>query len=298
MSEIPNGTPESPSEFSADGKKAYFPRSAELPPHSPMFWVAQKDRFLRQLLIRDIESVTNRNLVVYFANRYEQGSDIQAGDIAKLHEIISDFSGEPVDILLETNGGQTDATEALISMVKNIIFDLRVIVANAAKSNGTLLALAAKSIVMGPTSELGPIEPSLSGIPCSILDTPQIAAQNFPLHMTGKFALQQSRNIATQLLSSGMMNGQAEEIVRKTVDALATRDKFPSHGSVVDYREAKQIGLNIEYLSQENETWRRIWLLYCMYDNDARCGNLLKVFENRSRSLAIAASAPTPLPAR
>jgi transposase-like protein len=53
----------------------------------------------------------------------------------------------------------TDATESLVTLLKNIIVDIRVIVADSAKSNGTLLGLAAKAIVMGASSELGPIEP-------------------------------------------------------------------------------------------------------------------------------------------
>jgi hypothetical protein len=48
-----------------------FPRSTELPLQSPLFWVEQKDRYLRQILIRDIEELTKRRLVAYFANRFE-----------------------------------------------------------------------------------------------------------------------------------------------------------------------------------------------------------------------------------
>jgi ClpP class serine protease len=76
---------------------------------------------------------------------------------------------------LETNGGGTDPTEGLITLIQNLTSDFRVVVANAAKSNGTLLGLAAKSIVMGASSELGPIEPLVQGIPCTILTQPQIA---------------------------------------------------------------------------------------------------------------------------
>jgi hypothetical protein len=36
-----------------------FPRATELPTQSPLFWVEQKDRYLRQLLIRDIEELTS-----------------------------------------------------------------------------------------------------------------------------------------------------------------------------------------------------------------------------------------------
>jgi hypothetical protein len=77
-----------------------------------------------------------------------------------------------------------------VTVVRNLTNDFRVIVANAA-NNGTLLALAAKTIIMGAPSELGPIEPLVNNIPCSILLQPQIATQNFPLHKFGEFALNQ-----------------------------------------------------------------------------------------------------------
>lgn len=271
------------------GRPLVFPRGQEHPVQSPLFWVEQKDRYLRQLLIRDIEEETGRRLVVYFANKYEAGSDIQAADIANLTEVLFEPGLTEVDIFLETGGGSTDATESLISTIKSIVSDLQVIVPNAAKSNGTLLALAARCIIMGATSELGPIEPSIQGIPCSILDTPEIAGQNFPLHMLGKFALQQSRSVATQLLSSGMMAEKTQEEIESAVDALASRNKFPSHGSVVDHREATSLGLKIEYMPPESSIWQKYWLLYCMYDYDSRKNRLLKIFESRSRSLAIAA---------
>jgi hypothetical protein len=181
-----------------------FPRSTELPSQSPLFWVEQKDRYLRQLLIRDIEELTGRRLVVSFANRFERGSDIDARDALHLTELLGDVGTDPVDLMLETNGGQTDATEGLISTLQTLIKDFRVVVAKAAKSNGTLVALAARSIVMGAPSELGPIEPMVNGIPASILMQPQIAQQNFPLHMFGNYALQQTRALAKKLLTEGM----------------------------------------------------------------------------------------------
>lgn len=265
-----------------------FPRSAELPSQSPLFWVEQKDRYLRQLLIRDIQDQTKRRLVVYFANRYER-AEIDSRDSALMAEALGDLNGEPVDLLLETIGGQTDATEALISLVQSTVKDLRVVVANAAKSNGTLLCLASKCIVLGATSELGPIEPSVQGIPCSVLEQPQVAAQNFALHMAGKYALQQTRTLAKTLLETGMMKDKTAEEIADTVDLLASRKKYHSHGSVISHREAKAIGLAVEYLPPDDLLWQRLWLLYSMYDFDCRKSRYLKVFEGQARSTAIAA---------
>ncbi|WP_022721218.1 hypothetical protein [Rhodopseudomonas sp. B29] len=264
-----------------------FPRSAELPSQSPLFWVEQKDRYLRQLLIRDLEELTKRRLVVYFTNRFEN-VQIDSGDCALMAELLGDVDGKPVDLLLETVGGMTDATEGLISLIRNLVSDLRVIVVNAAKSNGTLLGLAAKSIVMGPTSELGPIEPLVQGIPCSVLEQPQIEQQNFPLHMYGKYALQQTRTLAKTLLSDGMMKGRSAQDVETAVAKLSSRDTYFSHGSVIDHKEAAALGLTIEYLGPDDPVWQRLWLLLCMYEHDCRRDRYLKVFEGRARSTSIA----------
>ena len=270
-----------------------FPRSADLPTQSPLFWVQQKDRYLRQLLIRDIEQLTGRRLIVYFANRHE-GAQIEPGDVNYMMELLGDLAGDPFDLLLETSGGYTDATESVVQLIKNTNVDFRTIIANSAKSNGTLLCLASKSIVMGSASELGPIEPLVQGIPCTILTQPEIAAQNFVLHKFGEYALQQTRTLATTLLSNGMMKSKAAE-VPALVQKLSSRDIYYSHGSVIDHDEAKKLGLEIEYLPPESELWRRVWLLYCMYDHDTRRDKYQKLFEGRSRSTAIAANPPAPV---
>lgn len=270
-----------------------FPRIAALPKQSPLFWVSQKDRYLRQLLIRDIQELTQRRLLVYFANRYENAL-IEHRDIALMAELCKDTTTQPVDLLLETSGGATDPTEGLVSLMQTLTPDLRVIVVSAAKSNGTLLGLAAKCIVMGATSELGPIEPHVQGVPCTVLETDQIAKQNFPLHMYGKYALQQTVALARRLLTNGMMNGKKAEEIEDTVKKLSSRDHFFSHGSVINHKEAAQLGLKVEYLAPETEMWQKLWLLYCMYDHDCRRDRYLKVFEGQAVSTSIAAPRPAP----
>lgn len=268
-----------------------FPRTTDLPSQSPLFWVSQKDRYLRQLLIRDIQEITKRKLIVYFANRYEN-AQIDQRDIALFAELCRDVGNSPADLLLETSGGATDATEGLISFIQSTRSDFRVIVANSAKSNGTLLCLAAKSIVMSATSELGPIEPAVNNIPCTILEAPEIAAQNFPLHKFGVFALKQSKALAFRLLTEGMMKGRNPADIEDVVKKLSGRDVFFSHGSVINHVEAKNLGLAVEYLPPEDALWQHIWLLYCMYDHDCRRDRYLKVFEGPYISTSIAVTRP------
>lgn len=282
----------SPNDGSIIGDKQ-FPRTAELPVQSPKYWVSQKDRYLRQLLIRDIEKLTKRRLLVYFANRFVAGSDIDAADPAYFMELLSDVeTGEPVDLLIETNGGFTDATEAVVAILRDTLPDFRVVVANAAKSNGTLIALAAKSIVMGTASELGPVDPALEGIPCTILAKPEFAGMNFPLHQLAILALKQSQSLAVRLLREGMMSAAPQDEIERVAQALASRDVYFSHGSTIDHKEASGLGLSVEFLSHEDPIWQRLWLLYTMYDFDVRRDGYLKVFEGRGRSTALSAPSP------
>lgn len=264
-----------------------FPRGKGLPKQSPLFWVQQKDRYLRQLLIRDIEEVSGRRLVVYFANRYHPDADINIGDVSHLTELLGDVEKAPTDLFLNTNGGQTDATEALVSLLQASAPDLRVVVPHSAKSNGTMLCLAANEIIMGPPSELGPIDPYLGTTPTSILAEETVKEQNFALHKLALYAIEQTKRLATNLLSDGMMNGKSAEEVSDTVQKLASRDEFYSHGSAIDHLEAEKLGLCIRYIEAGDAYWDRIWLLYCMYANDIVRDNLVKIFEGRARSMSI-----------
>jgi len=273
----------------SDGER--FPRGKAMPAQSPLFWVQQKDRYLRQLLIKDIEETTGRRLLVYFANRYVKNSDINIGDVAHMQELLGDLDGAAADLFLTTTGGETDATEAVISLLNAHVTDLRTIVPHSAKSNGTVICLASNTIVMGPPSELGPIDPSVGGTPASILAEPIVAQTNFPMHKLGLHAIQQTNKLAKLLLTRGMMQGRPEAEVDATVSALATKNTYFSHGSVIDHKEAAELGLNVTYLPEQNELWQRFWLLYSMYAHDVQQSGAVKVFEGCARSMTLSPEA-------
>ena len=90
-----------------------------------------------------------------------------------------------------------------------------------------------------------------------------------------------------------MMRSADENQIALTVQRLSTRDAYPSHGSVIDRLEAQKLGLHITLLEPGEPFWDRVWLLYCMYDFDARRTGVSKIFEGRARSLSVAALPPT-----
>src|SRR5438552_10341540 len=95
-----------------------FPRSKDIPQQSPLFWVTHKDRYLRQQLIQDIEEQTDRDLIVYFTDCDRSQAQIDSTDDTFLHELLNGVRRNKVDLLLETNGGMTDATEKICALLR------------------------------------------------------------------------------------------------------------------------------------------------------------------------------------
>lgn len=263
----------------------FWPQGQSFSQHSPLFFAENKDRFLRQSLIREIQIKTKRPLVVYYASPYSLESSISTDDVKSLYEVLNPFSGLDVDVMIETGGGETDATEALISMMRQVTKTFRAIVPMRAKSNGTLLCLAAESIVMGPTSELGPIDPYVNYRSASILSEEPFRTREPYVSREAKYALAQTCKLADALLREGMMSGVAKD-VDTTVNELCSRDGYASHGAVIDGGEARRLGLNVERLKNSNELWAMIFRLHALYANDCAARGIIKYFEQETISYA------------
>jgi membrane-bound ClpP family serine protease len=266
-----------------------------------LFWVHQKDRYLRQLLIRDIEAETGRDLIVYFTD-CSTSAQVDPGDDAYIAELLSGVTKPGVDLFLETNGGYTDATEKICAMLLSMTTDLRVIVPRKAKSNGTVIAFTGSAIVMGPLSELGPIDPNLTlgpnnSVPAELIVRAAIAApgsQQPLIVQYAELAIQQTKKLATTVLSARLLKGQTPQQIEEVVAKVASRDHYHSHGSVIDYQEAKALGLKVTNLARDDDLWNRLWLLRTMYEHDCRSHRLAKLFESAriSSGIALAPSAP------
>jgi Serine dehydrogenase proteinase len=128
---------------------------------TPMFEAMNASRYQRQDLIKEIHDIHGTRLLCYICG---PGTSIDRDDTVFLIDLLHHVPrGEDLDILLHTGGGDIDAAEKLITIIRNWVDQglLRVIVPDFAKSAGTLIALGADWIVMSDTSELGPIDPQL-----------------------------------------------------------------------------------------------------------------------------------------
>lgn len=128
-------------------------------PRSPLYEAQNSSRYERQQLIRGYQDAYACRLVVIKDVLFSRS-------ITLFEEALYDAKpSEDLHVLLSTPGGDGETALRLIRQAQSRCNELTVIVPDQAKSAGTLFALGADHIYMGPTSDLGPIDPQfmLSG---------------------------------------------------------------------------------------------------------------------------------------
>lgn len=256
-----------------------------MPSQSPKYWVKEKDRYLRQLLIGDIQGATGRPLFVYFA---QLDQSINHTDPDDLSEILSGIQIDEADFFIQTPGGNVDATEKLIGILNQKLKSWRVIIPSWAKSAGTVIALSSNEIVLGINSELGPIDPQWFAngvnIPCEILSSDP--SQPHHIRQLADLAVKRMRQLAFNLLQKGMMNGKTAQEIEDVISKISSASGYMSHGAVIDFDEAKNLGLNVKYLDPSDNLWKQLWLLYCMYDYDTKANSIGRIIEGEKFSIS------------
>ncbi len=280
------------------------------PTKTPLYEARNAERYARQAIMRDLEAVTGNTLLSYVSPRQQ----IDRDDIVAFADLLHNVTpGNPIDLLLHSPGGDIDAAEKLITLVRKRAgaSRVRVIVPDFAKSAATLIALGADAIVMSDTSELGAIDPQVA-IPDSNGHLQQLSAQSYldafskyaqelrenPKDPVSKLMLskmepatvrkleritKRSKAIAEALLQSAMIPNaeDAEKIAAK----LADTKKWHSHGQMISHESAVGVGLAVEYLSPQDERWQSFWRLFCLQVWSASGAG--KLFESSFASLAL-----------
>lgn len=293
-----------------------------LPIRTPMFQAINAARYERQLLIKQIDEDRKKNssggndqhLICYVSGRH---AVINRDDIVFLVDLLERIhKGSDIDLFLHTPGGDMDAAEKMIVMIRTKVGTarFRIIVPDFAKSSGTLMAIGADAVVMSDTSELGPIDPQLTlndgrgnRIPHSVqafLDAYEQhskALQANPSDITAQVMLskldpgtlklfeaakERARNLAEKHLQRGMLqSGRGEKSYTQVAHDLLDTKRWLTHGQMIGPDDAKLIGLEVEYLESTDEKWRQYWKLYCLQRlaiNDRQ-----KLFESHYVSLPV-----------
>lgn len=261
------------------------------PTRTPMYQALNANRYQRQTLIKSINSKYRRKLISFVCGK---GALIDRDDTLGFIELLHNVAlNENLDLLLHTPGGDVDAAEKLINLVHTRVGDgtLRIIVPDFAKSAGTLMALGAHKILMSDSSELGPIDPQITlddgrgnrinhSVLC-FLDAYKVHSEGLkkdPDDAVAQMMLDKldpatvrmfetvrdrARTFAEDQLRRWMFQKTTGNFSKIASDLMDTK-RYPSHGQMIGWQEAQQLGLEVEYMDPRSEPWMQYWQLYCL----------------------------------
>jgi Serine dehydrogenase proteinase len=290
------------------------PRAVVSPSMTPLYRAMSADRYQRQALIKAISEKTGRHLICYVSGLHTMiDRDDTIGLVDLLHNVPC---GEGLDLLLHTGGGDIDAAEKLVIMIRQKVgaAALRVIVPDFAKSAGTLIALGADSIVMSDTSELGPIDPQVirsDGDGNRMAHSVLSYLEAFEHH--AEVLKQDPGNVASQIMMNKLDPGTLKQFeairtrAQRAAEDLLKRGMFrdghgnwtlaaselmnvksrPSHGQMISWEDATspKLGLAVEHMEAGDPLWQDYWLLY--YLQRIAINDRQKIFESEFASLIL-----------
>lgn len=274
---------------------------------TPLFTAIHAGRYQRQELLRQIEADHPTLLCFVAGHDAPISRDDCKGFVDMLYNV---QPGTPLDLLLHTPGGDVDAAEKLISLVRARVGEdipFRVIVPDYAKSAGTLMALGGDVIVMSNSSELGTIDPQVylrdrsgnefSQSVLSYISAHDEAERDLRTHpddiaarMTFdkfepatlrqfKMIEKRARDFAGNQLKRLGVNYTA------IVAELMNTSLYASHGQMINWEAAEKMGLKVKYMDDQDPVWRAYWQLYLLQVTSLEADQ--KMFESSFVSLTL-----------
>lgn len=247
----------------------------------------------RRPLLEKLTQEFQRPVVSFFTS-FHFPVMIQDDDADMLEGVLRslDLSGG-LALCISSPGGDGLAAERIVNMCREYsgTGEYWAIVPGKAKSAGTMICFGAGKVFMGPTSELGPIDPQLQEGD-KVFSAFNVVASyrelfNKAVSEDGNLEpyLQQlqhydereitelqaqldlSQDIAARVLATGMMNGMAKEDILKKIGMFLTPEQTKTHGRPIYRDEAAGCGLQVDTVDPDSHPWGNIYDLYIRTNN-------------------------------
>jgi len=226
---------------------------------------------------------------------------------------------DTLNVILHSPGGDGTVVEKFVSLCRVQCKRFRVIIPHQAKSAATLISLGADEIIMGHSSELGPIDAQVlvtsSGVrryvsAQSFIDardellrqykdlkakkedaTPvlqMLASLDLPFTAHCESLMAFGRDVAKKLLSEYMLKRRRDKRrqINKIVRELSSVERFRVHGRQIDGNAARrEFGLNVRLLGLNDKHWKLIWEYYNRAYIAYRSVGVQKLFESEHEML-------------
>ena len=254
------------------------------PTQSPLFHAENAERYSRQAMIAEYEGIHGCRLVVVF-------DQLGPVSVSFFEELVFDADpDEDLHVMLITPGGDGETALRLARSCQQRCNRLTVLVPDQAKSAGTIFALGAHRIIMGPTSDLGPIDPQLYMPNGTLISAKDIIAavaeaevavqakpETFALHaglladvtalmvQQARSALARSTDLMKEAIASNPDRNktQVDELSTKLRGPLIDSPRF--HGALLGADYAESIGLPVDKIDPASDQWKLVWRLWAKY---------------------------------
>lgn len=277
--------------------------------------VTRQQRDFRVSLLKKLSSKAFNDdkgpngVVAHLSHGALVGADIPIlGDILRR---IGDV--EVLNVILHSPGGDGTVVEKFVSLCRAQCKKFRVIIPNEAKSAATLISLGADEIIMGPPSELGPIDAQIEIIANglrkyvsaqSFIDArdnllkvyseqvrknedtgatmQMIATLDLPFITECEHLMDFGRDVAKKFLEQYMFKGSRNKVakVKKVTDYLSSVKKHKVHGRIIDGNKARrELGLKVQLLGKNSVFWQKIWEYYTRAEMHLSMNKERKIFE-------------------
>lgn len=255
------------------------------PSQSPLFHAQHAPRYERQRLLEIYQETFSCRAIVMV-------DVIFPFSINVFEELIYEADPkEDLHLILASPGGDGETAVRLARSAQARCRELTVIVPDQAKSAGTILAMGAHRIIMGPTSDLGPVDPQFQlGDPPQLVSAKDLIAavdaaeaaiqekpETYPLHAAmladvNALMVQQARSALAridQLVLEALMSNPSR--TKEDAELLRNRVKEPlidepkSHAAIIGPAAAAAVGLPVEQVDPCGTQWQMIWRLWTKY---------------------------------
>jgi len=245
----------------------------------------------RRVRYKAIEDYRKRPLIVYATSTRPNVPGIMAGDAVRefIDQIDALSDAEKVDVLVHSTGGDALAAWKLMSILRERLDHVAVLVPFMSFSAATLFALGADEIVMHPHASLGPIDPQvtivqpdgskrqfsyedvgafLRFLASEVKVTEQVHISAIieklfsvvdPVNVgAAKRASELSSSVGERLLLMHMRNSEDKARARQIAENL--NKSFFAHGDAVSRTRAKDLQLKIA--DEDAEMEKLMWEAY------------------------------------
>ena len=235
---------------------------------------------VRQKYLKALATLTGRDTILYAAKWTTGGVaqnliSIVDEDLQGFMEAVYGLKNPNLDLIIHTGGGSAEATDAIVSYLRQKFDNIRVIVPQAAMSAGTMMACAGDTIVMGKHSFLGPIDPQIFSqngfIPAhSILEQfnkaqeeikndpaklsswiPMLSQYGPALLVLCKNQIEFGTKLVSSWLDTYMFKGEDGTKATSIAQYLSQHSNFLTHSKHISLLKAKEIGLKVIELESD-----------------------------------------------